>query len=76
MMVDKSLDGVTISDIEDLGIESGFAKRLHGSLIDIIANNGTATPKTWRNITAHALSPNFPSGSTRCCTMAATRTQT
>ncbi|KAM1186652.1 hypothetical protein PS2_015466 [Malus domestica] len=60
MMAYKSLDGVTISDIEVLGIESGAAKRLHGSLTDIIANYGAATPETWRNITAQVLSPELP----------------
>ncbi|KAM1873716.1 hypothetical protein ACFX13_007521 [Malus domestica] len=76
MIVDKSLNGVTISDIENLGIELGSAKRLHGSLTDIIANNGAATLETWYNITAHILSLNFPSRSTGCCTTTATRTQT
>ncbi|PQM41161.1 putative acyl-activating enzyme 17 peroxisomal isoform X2 [Prunus yedoensis var. nudiflora] len=59
-MAYKSLDRVTVSDIEALGIESEAAKRLHASLTNIIQNYGPATPDTWRNITARVLSPELP----------------
>ncbi|KAH0975881.1 hypothetical protein GBA52_017780 [Prunus armeniaca] len=59
-MAYKSLDRVTVSDVEALGIESETAKRLHAILTNIIQNYGPATPDTWRKITAHVLSPELP----------------
>ncbi|KAL6177932.1 hypothetical protein ACLB2K_049453 [Fragaria x ananassa] len=59
-MAHKSLDTVTIADIESLGIEPELANRLHGSLAKIIADHGAASPDTWRNITGHLLSPDLP----------------
>ncbi|XP_015883196.3 hexanoyl-CoA synthase [Ziziphus jujuba] len=59
-MAHKSLDGITASDIEALGIEREVAKSLHGRLTKIIRNYGTATPDTWSNISRHILSPDLP----------------
>ncbi|XP_004299255.1 PREDICTED: probable acyl-activating enzyme 17, peroxisomal [Fragaria vesca subsp. vesca] len=59
-MAHKSLDTVTIANIESLGIEPELANRLHGSLAKIIADHGAASQDTWRNITGHVLSPDLP----------------
>lgn len=59
-MAHKSLDGISASDIEALGIEREVAKSLHGRLTKIIRNYGTATPDTWSNISRHILSPDLP----------------
>ncbi|KAH7528835.1 hypothetical protein FEM48_Zijuj05G0114900 [Ziziphus jujuba var. spinosa] len=59
-MAHKSLDGISASDIEALGIEPEVAKSLHGRLTKIIRNYGTATPDTWSNISRHILSPDLP----------------
>ncbi|XP_031276844.1 probable acyl-activating enzyme 17, peroxisomal [Pistacia vera] len=56
----KSLDGISRSDIEALGIPSKLADQLHQKLTEIIVNYGAATSDTWRNIYRHILNPELP----------------
>lgn len=56
----KSLEGISRSDIEALGIPSKLAEQLHRKLAEIIFNYGAATPDTWRNICRDVLNPELP----------------
>ncbi|ESQ31857.1 hypothetical protein EUTSA_v10003719mg [Eutrema salsugineum] len=60
-MAYKSLDSITISDIEALGISGDVAEKLLRDLGEIIRNYGSATsPETWTQISRRILHPNLP----------------
>ena len=59
-MVYKSLDSVTVKDIEASGISSQLAKEIHQQVMEIVNNYGAATPETWKGISKHVLTPNLP----------------
>ncbi|KAJ8630448.1 hypothetical protein MRB53_023771 [Persea americana] len=59
-MAYKTLDRITVSDIETVGIPSQEAEKLHLHLSQILRNYGAATPDTWKNIYKHLLNPNLP----------------
>ncbi|KAL3322367.1 hypothetical protein AABB24_039810 [Solanum stoloniferum] len=56
----KTLDSVTVADVEALGIPTELAGKLHGELTRIVRNYGSATPQTWHHISKELLSPNLP----------------
>lgn len=56
----KSLDSVTVADVEALGIPSELAGKLHQKLTLIVRNYGSATPQTWHHISKEVLIPNLP----------------
>lgn len=56
----KSLDSVTVADVEALGIPSELAGKLHDKLTRIVRNYGSATPQTWHDISKQLLTPNLP----------------
>ncbi|KFK27630.1 hypothetical protein AALP_AA8G408100 [Arabis alpina] len=60
-MAYKSLDTITRSDIEALGISGDVAAKLHRDLQEIIRNHGSATsPEIWIQISRRILHPNLP----------------
>ncbi|XP_022738682.1 probable acyl-activating enzyme 17, peroxisomal isoform X2 [Durio zibethinus] len=59
-MVYKSLDSVTVEDIEASGISSQLAEEIHRKVAEIVNNYGAATPETWNLISKHVLTPNLP----------------
>ncbi|XP_057951454.1 probable acyl-activating enzyme 17, peroxisomal [Malania oleifera] len=59
-MAYKTLDCVTLADVEALGIPPVVAEKLHRNLTEIIRNHGPATPTTWSHISKHLLNPNLP----------------
>ncbi|XWS47886.1 hypothetical protein CRYUN_Cryun13aG0024400 [Craigia yunnanensis] len=59
-MVYKSLDSVTVKDIEALGISSQLAEEIHQEVTEIVNNYGATTPETWNRISKHVLTPNLP----------------
>lgn len=59
-MAYKTLECITSSDIQALGIPSGVAEKLHQSVIGIIRNYGIATPETWNHISKNLLNPQLP----------------
>ena len=56
----KSLNHITISDIESQGIPSEIAVQIHHKLTQIIHDYGPSSSKTWQNITKHVLNPELP----------------
>ncbi|XVF08849.1 hypothetical protein REPUB_Repub07fG0039400 [Reevesia pubescens] len=58
-MVYKSLDSVTVKDIEASGISSELAEEIHQKVTEIVFNYGAATPETWNRISKHVLNPNL-----------------
>ncbi|KAG5572189.1 hypothetical protein H5410_061955, partial [Solanum commersonii] len=56
----KTLDSVTVADVEALGIHTELAGKLHGELTRIVRNYGSATPQTWYHISKELLTPNLP----------------
>ncbi|CAN4115455.1 unnamed protein product [Withania somnifera] len=56
----KSLDSVTVVDVEALGIPSELAGKLVEKLAQIVGNYGAATPRTWHHISKELLTPNLP----------------
>lgn len=56
----KSLDFVTVTDVEALGIPSELAGKLVKKLAQIVDNYGSATPQTWHHISKELLTPNLP----------------
>lgn len=58
-MVYKSLDSVTVKDIEASGISSQLAEEIHRKVTEIVTNYGAATPETWNRISKHVLTPNL-----------------
>ncbi|KAK4726763.1 hypothetical protein R3W88_031680 [Solanum pinnatisectum] len=56
----KTLDSVTVADVEALGIPTELAGKLHGELTRIVRNYGSATPQTWHHISKELLTPNLP----------------
>ncbi|WCJ22031.1 acyl-activating enzyme 17 [Euphorbia peplus] len=56
----KSLDSISVSDIEALGISSELASNLHNHLSQIISDYGSASPQTWFHISNHLLHPQLP----------------
>lgn len=56
----KTLDSVTVADVEALGIHTELAGKLHGKLTRIVRNYGSATPQTWYHISKELLTPNLP----------------
>lgn len=56
----KSLDSITIEDIEAVGIVSEVAHHLHQKLTEIVGRFGAASPQTWRQISMELLSPDLP----------------
>ncbi|KAH0707670.1 probable acyl-activating enzyme 17, peroxisomal [Solanum tuberosum] len=56
----KTLDSVTVADVEALGIYTELAGKLHGELTRIVRNYGSATPQTWYHISKELLTPNLP----------------
>ncbi|XP_022135246.1 probable acyl-activating enzyme 17, peroxisomal [Momordica charantia] len=56
----KTLDSITVIDIEALGVASEVAEKLHGLLSEIIRSHGNGTPETWRHISKRVLSPDLP----------------
>lgn len=56
----KSLDSVTVVDVEALGIPSELAGKLHDKLTLIVRNYGSATSQTWHHISKELLTPNLP----------------
>lgn len=59
-MSHKTLDCITISDIEAQGISSENAVKIHQKLTQIIKDYGASTPQTWHNITKQILTPDLP----------------
>ncbi|EXC25137.1 putative acyl-activating enzyme 17 [Morus notabilis] len=59
-MTDKSLDGVTASNIAALGIAPDVADGLHGRIAEVVRIYGPANPDTWRQISTRVLSPDLP----------------
>ncbi|OMO60929.1 AMP-dependent synthetase/ligase [Corchorus capsularis] len=59
-MVYKSLDSVTIKDIEASGVSSQVAAEIHRKVTEIVETFGAATPETWNRISKHVLNPNLP----------------
>ncbi|OMP06150.1 AMP-dependent synthetase/ligase [Corchorus olitorius] len=59
-MVYKSLDSVTIKDIEASGVSSLLAAEIHRKVTEIVETCGAATPETWTRISKHVLNPNLP----------------
>ncbi|XP_054805647.1 probable acyl-activating enzyme 17, peroxisomal [Prosopis cineraria] len=59
-MASKSLDSITPSDIESLGITREDAASLHQLLKEIVAIHGVGTPATWQNISKRVLNPHLP----------------
>lgn len=56
----KTIDSVTVADVEALGIHTELAGKLHGELTRIVRNYGSATPQTWYHISKELLTPNLP----------------
>ncbi|KAL3352142.1 hypothetical protein AABB24_020288 [Solanum stoloniferum] len=56
----KTLDSVTVADVEALGIHTELAGKLHGELNRIVRNYGSATPQTWYHISKELLTPSLP----------------
>ncbi|KAH0710841.1 hypothetical protein KY284_012268 [Solanum tuberosum] len=56
----KTLDSVTVADVEALGIHTELAGKLHGELTRIVRNYGSSTPQTWYHISKELLTPNLP----------------
>ncbi|KNA14183.1 hypothetical protein SOVF_109910 [Spinacia oleracea] len=56
----KTLDSITISDIESHGIPSEIAAQIHQKLTQIIRDYGASSPQTWQKITNQLLNPQFP----------------
>ncbi|GAB2209565.1 hypothetical protein Droror1_Dr00026784 [Drosera rotundifolia] len=56
----KSLDALTLYDIESHSIPASSAAEIHRILSLIIAEHGPGMPNTWRSITRHVLSPDLP----------------
>ncbi|XP_021761234.1 probable acyl-activating enzyme 17, peroxisomal isoform X1 [Chenopodium quinoa] len=56
----KTLDLITISDIEFHGIPSNIAQQIHQKLAQIISEFGASTPQTWQNISTQILNPQLP----------------
>ncbi|XP_017973745.1 PREDICTED: probable acyl-activating enzyme 17, peroxisomal [Theobroma cacao] len=59
-MVYKSLDSVTVKDIEASGISSQLAEEIHRKVTEIVDGYGAATPESWNRISKHVLTPNLP----------------
>ncbi|KAH1114873.1 hypothetical protein J1N35_008251 [Gossypium stocksii] len=59
-MVYRSLDSVTVKDVEALGISSELAQEIHKKVTEIVHDYGSATPETWNRISKHVLTPNLP----------------
>ena len=60
-MAYKSLDSITRSDIEALGISDDVSYKLLRDLEDIIRNHGSATPpERWIEISRRILHPDLP----------------
>ncbi|XP_050236449.1 probable acyl-activating enzyme 17, peroxisomal [Mercurialis annua] len=59
-MAYKSLDSISVSDIEALGISSTTAENLFKQVSDIITNHGAATPESWNRISNNVLNPDLP----------------
>ncbi|MBA0707714.1 hypothetical protein Golax_019742 [Gossypium laxum] len=59
-MVYRSLDSVTVKDVEALGISSELAQEIHKKVTEIVHNYGSATPETWSRISKRVLTPNLP----------------
>ncbi|KAL2935726.1 putative acyl-activating enzyme 17 peroxisomal [Bienertia sinuspersici] len=56
----KTLDHITISDIETHEIPSDIAHKIHQKLTQIIHDYGPSSPQTWLNITKQLLNPQLP----------------
>ncbi|KAG8496641.1 hypothetical protein CXB51_007840 [Gossypium anomalum] len=59
-MVYRSLDSVTVKDVEALGISSELAQEIHKKVTEIVHDYGSATPETWNLISKNVLTPNLP----------------
>ncbi|KAJ8752392.1 hypothetical protein K2173_004028 [Erythroxylum novogranatense] len=59
-MTYKSLDAISVSDIEALGIPSAAAHKLHQDVTEIVGNYGAASPETWTHISKRVLNPDLP----------------
>ncbi|XP_002512007.2 probable acyl-activating enzyme 17, peroxisomal isoform X1 [Ricinus communis] len=59
-MAYKSLDAISVSDIQALGIASPAAEKLFKEISDIITHYGAATPQTWSRISKRLLNPDLP----------------
>ncbi|XP_015061228.1 probable acyl-activating enzyme 17, peroxisomal [Solanum pennellii] len=56
----RTLDSVTVADVEALGIPTELAEKLHEELTRIVRNYGSVTPQTWHHISKELLTPNLP----------------
>ncbi|XP_004252244.1 hexanoyl-CoA synthase-like [Solanum lycopersicum] len=56
----RTLDSVTVADVEALGIPTELAGKLHEELTRIVRNYGSVTPQTWHHISKELLTPNLP----------------
>ncbi|KAJ8452217.1 hypothetical protein Cgig2_006022 [Carnegiea gigantea] len=59
-MSHKTLDCITVSDIEAQGIPSETAEKTHQKLAQIIRNHGSSSPQTWQCISKQLLNPDLP----------------
>lgn len=59
-MSHKTLDCITVSDIEAQGIPSETAEKTHEKLAQIIRNHGSSSPQTWQCISKQLLNPDLP----------------
>ncbi|XP_074317099.1 putative acyl-activating enzyme 17, peroxisomal isoform X2 [Silene latifolia] len=59
-MAYKCLDLITISDIQEQGIQSQTAVEIHQKLRQIIQNHGASSTVTWQSIAKQILNPELP----------------
>ncbi|KMS97433.1 hypothetical protein BVRB_5g127130 [Beta vulgaris subsp. vulgaris] len=59
-MSHKTLDHITVSDIESQDIPSEIAVKIHQKLTQIIHDYGSSSPQTWQKITEQILNPQLP----------------
>lgn len=56
----KSLDSITVAEIQALGISSDVARKVHREVAEIVSKYGAGTPDTWSQISKQVLTPDLP----------------
>ncbi|CAN1266964.1 Hexanoyl-CoA synthase [Linum perenne] len=56
----KSLDSISVSDIQALGIEPPLSEKLHSDLAEIVRNQSSGGSTTWTHISGRLLNPSLP----------------
>lgn len=56
----KSLNSITVNDVEAVGLPSQVAEQLHGTLTVILSSYAADAAVTWHHISTRLLHPDLP----------------